>query len=116
MADTVADNVADTVADTAAPRSPDLVDRRFTATRPDELWVTDITYVSTWEGWLYVAFVLDVYSRVIVGWQIASHLRTELVALVPKANAPKHDIPGMRVVAIERIEEALERLRELASI
>ena len=68
-----------TIADTAAPRSPDLVDRRFVAHRPDELWVTDITYVSTWEGWLYVAFVLDVYSRAIVGWQIASHLRTELV-------------------------------------
>lgn len=68
-----------TVADTTAPRSPDLVDRQFIATRPDELWVTDITYVSTWEGWLYVAFVLDVHSRVIVGWQIASHLRTELV-------------------------------------
>ncbi len=58
---------------------PDLVDRRFVAERPDELWVTDITYVSTWEGWLYVAFVLDVHSRVIVGWQIAPHLRTELV-------------------------------------
>ena len=68
-----------TIADTAAPRSPDLVDRRFVAHGPDELWVTDITYVSTWEGWLYVAFVLDVYSRAIVGWQIASHLRTELV-------------------------------------
>lgn len=68
-----------TVADTAAPRSPDLVDRQFIASRPDELWVTDITYVSTWEGWLYVAFVLDVYTRAIVGWQIASHLRTELV-------------------------------------
>jgi transposase InsO family protein len=68
-----------TVPDTAAPRSPDLVDRRFHAQRPDELWVTDITYVSTWEGWLYVAFVLDVYSRAIVGWQIAAHLRTELV-------------------------------------
>jgi len=68
-----------TIADTTAVRSPDLVDRRFIAERPDELWVTDITYVSTWEGWLYVAFVLDVYSRVIVGWQIATHLRTELV-------------------------------------
>jgi transposase InsO family protein len=71
--------VRTTVADTAAPRPPDLVDRRFSAERPNQLWVTDITYVSTWEGWLYVAFVLDVYSRVIVGWQIASHLRTELV-------------------------------------
>lgn len=68
-----------TVADTTAPRSPDLVDRQFVASRPDELSVTDITYVSTWQGWLYVAFVLDVYSRVIVGWQIAPHLRTDLV-------------------------------------
>ena len=68
-----------TTPDTAAPRSPDLVERRFVAERPDELWVTDITYVSTWEGWLYVAFVLDVYSRAIVGWQIATHLRTDLV-------------------------------------
>jgi putative transposase len=68
-----------TTPDTTAPRPPDLVERDFTATAPNQLWVTDITYVSTWEGWLYVAFVLDVYSRVIVGWQIASHLRTELV-------------------------------------
>jgi putative transposase len=68
-----------TVPDLTAPRSPDLVDRRFIAQRPNELRVTDITYVSTWEGWLFVAFVLDVYSRMIVGWQIATHLRTELV-------------------------------------
>jgi putative transposase len=68
-----------TTADAGAPRPPDLVDRRFVAERPNQLWVTDITYVSTWDGWLYVAFVLDVYSRVIVGWQVASHLRTELV-------------------------------------
>jgi transposase InsO family protein len=68
-----------TIADPAAPRSPGLVGRRFHAQRPDELWVTDITYVSTWEGWLYVALVLDVYSRAIVGWQIATHLRTEMV-------------------------------------
>ena len=49
------------------------------ASRPNELWVADITYASTWEGWLYVAFILDVYSRVIIGWQIADHLRTDLV-------------------------------------
>jgi transposase InsO family protein len=47
--------------------------------RPNRLWLADITYASTWDGWLYVAFILDVYSRVIVGWQIASHLSTELV-------------------------------------
>lgn len=68
-----------TVADHTAPRPPDLVDRQFRADEPNQLWVADITYVSTWEGWLYVAFVLDVHSRVIVGWQIANHLRTELV-------------------------------------
>ena len=55
------------------------LDRQFDVDAPDRVWVTDITYVSTWEGWLYVAFVLDVSSRVIVGWQIATHLPTELV-------------------------------------
>lgn len=68
-----------TTPDKTAPRAPDLVDRQFAATRPNELWLADITYVSTWEGWLYVAFILDVYSRMIVGWQIAGHLRTDLV-------------------------------------
>jgi len=68
-----------TIADTTAARTPNLVDRRFVAEPPDELWVTDITYVSTWEGWLYMAFVLDIYSRVIAGRQIATYLRTELV-------------------------------------
>ena len=68
-----------TIADDSALRPPDLVERRFVADRPNQLWVADITYVSTWEGWLYVAFVLDVHSRVIVGWQIASHMRTGLV-------------------------------------
>jgi transposase InsO family protein len=64
-----------TVADRAATRPADLVERRFVAGRPDELWLADITYASTCVGWLYVAFVLDVYSRAIVGWQIAGHLR-----------------------------------------
>jgi putative transposase len=68
-----------TIADSTAARPPDLVDRRFVAGRPNQLWLADITYASSWEGWLYVAFVLDVYSRVIVGWQIADHLRTDLV-------------------------------------
>jgi len=60
------------------PRPPDLVNRRFTADRPDQLWLADLTYVRTWEGWVYVAFVLDAYSRRIVGWQLADHLRTDL--------------------------------------
>ncbi|MFD0328362.1 IS3 family transposase [Streptacidiphilus monticola] len=67
-----------TVPEPAAPRPPDLVDRRFTAERPDQLWVADMTYVRTWTGWVYVAFVLDVFSRTIVGWQAANHMRTEL--------------------------------------
>jgi putative transposase len=59
--------------------APDLVERNFTATGPDQLWVADITYVPTWVGFLYVAIVLDVFSRKIVGWSMAGHLRTELV-------------------------------------
>jgi len=67
-----------TIPEPSAPRPPDLVDRNFTAARPDQLWVADMTYVRTWSGWAYVAFVLDVHSRMIVGWQIADHMRTEL--------------------------------------
>jgi putative transposase len=59
--------------------APDLVQRNFTPEAPDRLWVADITYVRTWEGWLYLSFVLDTYSRKIVGWSMANHLRTELV-------------------------------------
>jgi len=68
-----------THADRNADRPPDLVKRDFTATAPNQLWLADITYCSTWDGWLYVAFILDVYARVIVGWQIATHMRTDLV-------------------------------------
>jgi len=57
----------------------DLVDRDFTAIGPDQLWVADITYISTWAGFLFLAIVLDVWSRRIVGWAMATHLRTELV-------------------------------------
>ena len=57
----------------------DLVNRFFRAVRPHQLWVADITYARSREGWLYVSFITDVYSRKIVGWQIAAHLRTELV-------------------------------------
>ncbi|GAA4638953.1 IS3 family transposase [Actinoallomurus vinaceus] len=67
-----------TTADETAPRPPDLVNRHFNADRPDLLWLADITYVRTWEGWVYVAFVLDAFSRRIVGWQLADHLRTDL--------------------------------------
>ena len=61
------------------PPAPDLVKRDFAPEAPDRLWVADITYVRTWEGWLYLSFVLDTYSRRIVGWSMANTLRTELV-------------------------------------
>jgi len=64
--------------DETAGRPADLVDRDFTAAAPNTLWVADLTYVRTWSGFVYVAFVIDVYSRMIVGWQLATHLRTEL--------------------------------------
>jgi putative transposase len=65
--------------DPQAMPAPDLVERAFTAQRPDQLWVADITSVPTWSGWLYLAVVLDVFSRRVVGWAMADHLRTELV-------------------------------------
>ncbi len=64
--------------DEAAGRPADLVERNFTAAAPNQLWVADLTYVRTWSGFVYVAFIIDVYSRMIVGWQLANHLRTEL--------------------------------------
>jgi putative transposase len=59
--------------------APDLVERKFVADAPDRLWVADITYVPTWTGFLYLAVVLDVFSRRIVGWAMANHLRTDLI-------------------------------------
>jgi len=68
-----------TIPDGSASRPPDLVDRNFTATRPNELWVADFTYVATWRGFVYVAFVIDVFSRMIVGWRASNSPRTDLV-------------------------------------
>jgi len=67
-----------TVADDSAAQPADLVNRDFTAERPNELWVADLTYVATWHGVVYVAFVIDVFSRMIVGWRASSSLRTDL--------------------------------------
>ena len=61
------------------PRPTDLVDRNFTATRPNQLWVSDFTYVATWNGFVYTAFVVDVYARRIVGWRVSASLRTDFV-------------------------------------
>lgn len=68
-----------TVREPAAPVAPDRVDRRFVAAKPNVLWSADITYVPTWAGFLYLAVVMDVFSRRIIGWAMADHLRTELV-------------------------------------
>jgi len=68
-----------THADPAAARPTDLVDRQFTATRPNQLWVADFTYVATWRGFVYVAFVIDVFARRIVGWRVSASLRTDFV-------------------------------------
>jgi transposase InsO family protein len=68
-----------TVAEAAeTPRPADLVDRKFVATAPNQLWVADLTYVRTHAGWVYAAFILDVFSRLVVGWQVSTSLRTDL--------------------------------------
>ena len=70
--------VRTTIPDAAAEAAQDLVDRDFTATQPNQLWVADFTYVATWRGMVYVAFVIDVFSRRIVGWRASASMRTDL--------------------------------------
>jgi len=107
-----------TIGDDLAARPADLVKRRFAATRPNELWVADITYVSTWHGFVFVAFVIDVFARKIVGWRAASSLRTDLAldaleqALYARRGIEKlvhHSDRGVQYVSIrytERLAEA----------
>jgi putative transposase len=71
--------VRTTKPDPGAGRHPDLVQRNFTATAPNQLWVTDLTFVSTWAGVAYVCFIVDAFSRMIVGWRVASNMRTAMV-------------------------------------
>lgn len=71
--------VRTTISDTKAPCPLDRVNRVFKAERTNQLWVSDFTYVSTWQGWLYVAFVIDVYARCIVGWRVSSSMHTDFV-------------------------------------
>ena len=71
--------VRTTRTDPGVPRHPDLVERDFTATAPNQLWVTDLTYVPTWAGVAYVCFITDVFSRMIVGWRVAPHMRTTMI-------------------------------------
>ena len=68
-----------TKADPQAQRRPDLVQRDFTASRPNQLWVADLSYLRCWEGLVFFAFVIDCFSRMVVGWQLAAHMRTDLV-------------------------------------
>jgi putative transposase len=78
------------------PPAPDLVKRNFTPEAPDRLWVADITYVRTWEGWLYLSFVLDSYSRKIVGWSMSNRLKTDLVVdAVNMAIYNRRPAPGL---------------------
>lgn len=71
--------VRTTISDPTAPCPLDKVNRQFRANRPNQLWVSDFTYVSTWQGWLYVAFVIDVFARCIVGWRVSDSMRTDFV-------------------------------------
>jgi putative transposase len=71
--------VRTTLSDMKAPCPLDRVNRQFKAQRPNQLWVSDFTYVSTWQGWLYVAFVIDVYARRIVGWRVSTSMHTDFV-------------------------------------
>ena len=71
--------VRTTYADVAAPCPRDCVNRQFVAERPNQLWVSDFTYVSSWQGFVYVAFVIDVYSRFIVGWRVSRSMQTDFV-------------------------------------
>jgi putative transposase len=107
-----------TIPDESAARPADLVNRDFTASRPNQLWVSDLTYVATWRGFVYVAFVIDVFSRRIVGWRASSSLQTGLAldaleqALYDRPIADDlvhHSDRGVQYVSIrytERLAEA----------
>jgi putative transposase len=86
-----------TTADAAAARPADLVERDFSAARPNQLWVADLTYVATWSGFVYVAFVIDAFSRYLVGWQASRSLRTDLAldALEMALWARRGDLEGL---------------------
>ena len=113
-------SVRTTTPDTSAPCPLDRVNRQFQADRPNQLWVSDFTYVSTWQGWLYVAFVVDVFARRIVGWRVSTTMATDFVldaleqALYDRQPGPEdalihHSDRGSQYVSIrysERLGEA----------
>jgi putative transposase len=88
--------------DIAAPCPEDLVQRQFTADRPNQLWVADFTYVATWRGFVYVAFVLDVFSRRIVGWRAHTTMRTDLVLDALEQALHDRELDGRLVVHSDR--------------
>jgi len=95
--------VCTTMTDPTAAAAPNLIARTFAASRPNELWVGDITYIPTGEGWLYLATLLDVYSRRIVGWAMAEHLRTELALdALTMALQGRRPLPGHLVHHTDR--------------
>ena len=111
--------VRTTLPDPALPNPRDLVNRAFKAERPNQLWVADFTFVSTWQGFAYVAFIIDVYSRFIVGWRVSRNMRTDFVldaleqALHARQPAPHrlihHSDRGSQYLSIrygERLSEA----------
>ncbi|HQU90263.1 MAG: IS3 family transposase [Zoogloeaceae bacterium] len=112
--------VRTTISDSKATCPLDRVNRQFKADRPNQLWVSDFTYVSTWQGWLYVAFVIDVFARRIVGWRVSSSMHTDFVldaleqALYARQPSPEealihHSDRGSQYVSIrysERLAEA----------
>jgi len=73
-----------TIPDENAEKPLEHVNRNFTASRPNQLWVADITYVATWTGFVYVAFVIDVFSRKIVGWRALKSMKTQLILDAPE--------------------------------
>ena len=107
-----------TVPEPALPCPRDRVNRQFSAERPNQLWVSDFTYVSTWQGWVYVAFIIDVYARYIVGWRVSTSMRTDFVldaleqalyARRPSDALIHHSDRGSQYVSIrytERLAEA----------
>jgi putative transposase len=88
--------------DTDAPSPADLVQRQFVAERPNQLWVADFTYVATWHGFVYVAFVIDVFSRRIVGWRAHTRMQTDLVLDALEQALHDRELDGRLIVHTDR--------------
>jgi len=98
-----------TKADPLAARHPDLVNRDFTASRPNELWLADFTYLRCWEGVVFFSFVIDAFSRMIVGWQFAANMRTDLVLDALRMALTTRD-PGADVALIHHSDAGSQYL------